>query len=232
MRPKLFFSPLLFPFFLLIVLLPLIFLTFLLFTGITVGSLLGFSPEETMFLFFLIVVGSFINIPLVERESRRVRYVRDPFFSRFYRIPEVRKTIIAVNLGGCIIPFFISIYLLSTLPLKPWIVATAIISFTTYFTARPVRNVGIAVPMLIPPIIAVLSSYISLLIYGQSVYLLPKMSFSAGVIGVLLGADIFHLRDVEKMGSGYVSIGGAGTFDGIFLTGVFSVLLSVFLLPI
>ncbi len=232
MRPKFFFFPILFPFFLLLVLLPLLILTFILFAGITVGSLLGFSPEETLFLFFMIVIGSFLNIPLLERESRKVRYVRDPFFSRFYRVPHVEKTVIAVNVGGCIIPFFISMYLISSIPVRPWVIATAIITLSTYFTARPIRNTGIAVPVLLPPLISVLSSYISLIIYGYPVYLLPKLSYSAGVIGVILGADILHLKDIEKMGSGYISIGGAGTFDGIFLTGIFSVLLSVFLLPV
>ena len=45
----------------------------------------------------------------------------------------------------------------------------------------------------------------------------------------LFGADIMHLKDLEKIGSGVVSIGGAGTFDGIFLTGVFAVVFSLFL---
>ncbi len=232
MRPKFFFLPILFPFFLIIVLLPLFILTFVLFAGITVGTLLGFSPEETLFLFFMIVLGSFINIPVLERESRKVKYVRDPFFSRFYRVPQVEKTVIAVNLGGCIIPFFISMYIISSIPVKPWLIATGIITLSTYHTARPIRNTGIAVPVLLPPLISVLSSYISLIMYGYPVYLLPKLSFSAGVIGVILGADVLHLRDIEKIGAGYISIGGAGTFDGIFLTGIFSVILSVFLLPV
>jgi uncharacterized membrane protein len=46
-----------------------------------------------------------------------------------------------------------------------------------------------------------------------------------GVVGVLIGADLLNLGKVSKLGAPILSIGGAGTFDGIFLTGLISVLL-------
>jgi uncharacterized membrane protein len=59
---------------------------------------------------------------------------------------------------------------------------------------------------------------------------LPKFTYSLGVLSALFGADILHLKDIEKIGGGVVSIGGAGTFDGIFLTGVFAVVFSILLI--
>ncbi|MEM4711751.1 MAG: DUF1614 domain-containing protein, partial [Archaeoglobaceae archaeon] len=76
---------------------------------------------------------------------------------------------------------------------------------------------------------ATVASYVAILLTDAPIILLPKLSFSLGVLSALFGADILHLRDIEKIGYGVVSIGGAGTFDGIFLTGIFAVLFSVLL---
>lgn len=46
------------------------------------------------------------------------------------------------------------------------------------------------------------------------------MAFVIGVAGPLIGADLMHLKDIEARSAGTLSIGGAGTFDGIVLSGV------------
>jgi uncharacterized membrane protein len=43
---------------------------------------------------------------------------------------------------------------------------------------------------------------------------------------VLIGADLLNLRKLQGLGAPIVSIGGAGTFDGIFVTGLMAVLLA------
>jgi uncharacterized membrane protein len=80
--------------------------------------------------------------------------------------------------------------------------------------ARPTPGVGIVVPGLVPALVAALSALI--LAPEQA----PPVAFIAGVLGPLVGADLLHLQDVSKLGSGVISIGGAGTFDGIVLSGV------------
>ncbi|MDH4154239.1 MAG: DUF1614 domain-containing protein [Nitrospira sp.] len=50
--------------------------------------------------------------------------------------------------------------------------------------------------------------------------LAPPVAFVASVLGPLIGADLLHLRDIEKITTGIASIGGAGTFDGIVLSGI------------
>jgi len=47
-----------------------------------------------------------------------------------------------------------------------------------------------------------------------------------GVLGPLIGADLLHLRNIEALETGIASIGGAGTFDGIFLSSIIAAYLA------
>jgi len=42
----------------------------------------------------------------------------------------------------------------------------------------------------------------------------------------LIGADILNIRRIVNLGPPVASIGGAGTFDGVFLAGIIAVLLT------
>ncbi len=220
--------PLLLPFFILFVLIPLV-LLFTLATPKVFQITFGLSYEEALILFLLIVLGSFINIPLYRKRGKFVVGTYS-FFGVMYQIVERRDIVIAVNLGGCIIPTILALWLLMEIPTEAFFITFLICTAVMYSVARPVPNVGIAVPMFIPPIISSFTSYVVIVFSGLPLIILPKLAFSAGVLSALFGADILHLKDIEKIGSGVVSIGGAGTFDGIFLTGVFSVIFSLLLL--
>ncbi|WP_407066358.1 DUF1614 domain-containing protein [Fischerella thermalis] len=50
--------------------------------------------------------------------------------------------------------------------------------------------------------------------------------FAGGVLGTLIGADLLHLREIECITPGVLSIGDAGVFDGIALCGLFALLLT------
>jgi len=76
-------------------------------------------------------------------------------------------------------------------------------------------------PAFVPP---VLTSALALLLAPG--YAAP-VAFVAGTLGVLLGADVLNLGKAQKYG-GFLSIGGAGVFDGIFLVGIVSALLAGF----
>ncbi|MGD0979199.1 MAG: DUF1614 domain-containing protein [Candidatus Bathyarchaeia archaeon] len=52
------------------------------------------------------------------------------------------------------------------------------------------------------------------------------IAYVSGVLGTLIGADLSNLNRIPKLGAPVASIGGAGTFDGIFLTGIIAVLLA------
>lgn len=137
-----------------------------------------------------------------------------------------RETIIAVNVGGCLIPVGIALYQLTFLvPLGPdtiWAVtiATAINTLVCFFVATPVPNVGIVMPGFVAPLTAVVSA----LLLAPEVA--PPVAFVAGVIGPLIGADFLHIDDFIRTPVGVASIGGAGTFDGIVLSGIFAAYLA------
>ncbi len=189
---------------------------------------LGFSPFTTILLFFLVLVGSTINIPLYTKMFRQPVRMRPPSFSFGFLYPErdvrytLEKTTIGVNLGGAIIPALVSVYLIYTHLelLLPFSIGILIVSMMSYRFSRIVPGVGISLPLFIPPLTAALIAIV--LPQGPN----TVIAFVSGVVGVLIGADLMNLDDLTKIQSETVSIGGAGTFDGIFLTGIVSVLIA------
>ncbi|WP_456370928.1 DUF1614 domain-containing protein [Thermodesulfatator atlanticus] len=222
------FSPFALIFFLLFLFL-LVFLFFFVHVGlITIAaSKLGLTASQVFTFLFGSLIGSHINIP-VKKIPRDVELYPEEMVINFFgmryvvpRIPEPRYTIIAVNVGGCVIPVLVSLYLMlqNNLLISP-LIATAIVAAVCYKLARPVPGIGIAIPMFIPPIVAAL---VALLIMPDKA---PVVAYISGTMGTLIGADILHLRDINKLRAPVASIGGAGTFDGIFLTGIIAVLLA------
>ena len=74
--------------------------------------------------------------------------------------------------------------------------------------------------MLIPPVVAALVGWVLGAAHPDGV------AYISGVLGTLIGADIMNLGKLRDLGAPVASIGGAGTFDGIFLTGIVAVLLA------
>lgn len=199
-------------------------LFFMLFFNVAAFSFtkLGLSPQGAVILFSAILIGSIINIPV----SRQRFYVEEPtpfgYSFLFYHPPRVREQVIAVNVGGAIIPAFFSLYLLFTAkaPLLPSVAAAAIVAVVCKKMAKLVPGVGIKIPGFIPPIVAALAALI--LTRGNA----APVAFISGVFGTLIGADLLNLPHMDKMGAQVLSIGGAGVFDGIFLVGIVAALLT------
>ncbi|MDY6908830.1 MAG: DUF1614 domain-containing protein [Thermodesulfobacteriota bacterium] len=187
---------------------------------------LGIPPERMFSLLFLCIVGSMINIPVkripLEEEPEELETVA--FFGIRYRPPRWRKPremVIAVNLGGAIIPACISLYLLANAqhPIR-MLIATAVVTWAVHRMARPVPGMGIATPMFIPPLVAALAALVINPAWA------PPTAYVAGTLGTLIGADLLNLNRIKTLRAPVASIGGAGTFDGIFLTGILAVLLA------
>jgi len=178
----------------------------------------------------LSLIGSFFNIPIAELPPEQVmsNQVVD-FFGMRYEVPAVshwQGTIIAVSVGGAVIPTLVSIYLLIKNQL--WVkglVATTIVAVILHWTATPMPGLGIAVPVFLP----VLATAIVAMLMSRQ-YAAP-LAYIAGSLGTLIGADLTNLDKVRGLGAPVASIGGAGTFDGIFLTGILAVLLASFYAP-
>jgi len=185
---------------------------------------LGLSPQATMTILLGSLLGSWINIPLFTIEaSRPPEVIETPFgLLKPPPIPFTGKTIIAVNVGGCLIPLLFSGYLVNRLdlPLPPLVLGIAIVTAVSYFLSRPIPGLGIGMPILVAPLTAAIVA----ILLGEE-YRAP-FAYICGTLGVLIGADLLHLKHIRQMGAPLASIGGAGTFDGIFITGVIAVLLA------
>jgi uncharacterized membrane protein len=190
---------------------------------------LGVGPGAAFLLLFGSLIGSYINVPIAELTGPPVRSgeIVD-FFGMRYVVPVVvsHGTILAVNVGGAVIPTLMSAYLLVRHDL--WFraaIATAAVAVIIHWMATPVPGLGIAVPVFVP----VVSTAILALLLSRE-YAAP-LAYIGGSMGTLIGADLLNLDKIGSLSAPIASIGGAGTFDGIFLTGILAVLLAAIASP-
>jgi uncharacterized membrane protein len=186
---------------------------------------LGIGRRHMFALLLLTLLGSYINIPVFSLPAEQVYSGREiTFFGMPYVIPYVTKwprTIVAVNVGGALIPALLSAYLLVKHELyRQGLLAVVVVTVGVHLTARSVPGVGIAEPVFIPPVLAAAGG----LLLSRS-YAAP-LAYIGGSLGTLIGADLMNMHKLQGLGAPIVSIGGAGTFDGIFLAGILSVLLA------
>ena len=186
---------------------------------------LGVSSSAALLLLFGSLVGSYFNVTVAHLapEPMVSERVHD-YFGMYWVIPRLshpQGTAIAVNIGGAVIPTIMSLYLLIARQL--WLkglIATAVVALVLHWLAQPVPGVGIAVPIFLP---ALVTAIVALVLAGEHA---APLAYIAGSMGTLIGADLSNLYRVRGLGAPVASIGGAGTFDGIFLTGILAVLLA------
>jgi uncharacterized membrane protein len=185
---------------------------------------LGVSSHTAVFLLIASLLGSYVNIPIATLGSEPFVDAREiTYFGVPYPVPRLSppEVILAVNVGGAVIPTLLSLFLLSRNAI--WgrgLIAAACVAAVTYAFAEPVRGIGIAVPIFVAPLAATIIAAI------VSWRALAPLAYAGGSLGVLIGADLLNLDKLAGLGTPVLSIGGAGTFDGIFLTGVLAVLLA------
>lgn len=203
----------------------------LLFAFVQVGAItiafdkLGLSPNAAMLILMASLLGSGINLPLFQLEARRAP---DPRWRALLGAlePQLRprpgRVIVGLNMGGGLIPIAVSIYLLThhPLPTGTVLLAIALQSALCYAASRPIRGVGIGMSLVVAPLGA---AAIGLLLAPAAS---APLAYIAGTLGVLVGADILRLDAIRELGVPSAAIGGAGTFDGIFITGIVAVLLA------
>jgi uncharacterized membrane protein len=186
---------------------------------------LGVGPGGALFLLFGSLIGSYFNIPITILPGQTVEsgQIVD-FFGMRYVVPLVVAspgTVLAVNVGGAIIPTLMSTYLVIRYQL--WIkaaLAIAAMALIIHSMATPVHGIGIAVPVFVPVVATAILAFILSREYAA------PLAYIGGSMGTLIGADLLNLDRIGSLGAPVASIGGAGTFDGIFLTGILAVLLA------
>ena len=186
---------------------------------------LGISPGMALLLLFGSLIGSYFNIPITLLSGQPVisGEIID-FYGMRYVVPLVHAwpgTVLAVNVGGAVIPTLMSTYLV--LRYRLWfkaMIAIAVIAIIIHAMATPVHGVGIAVPVLAPVVVTAVLAFLLSRDYAA------PLAYIGGSMGTLVGADLMNLDKISNLGAPVASIGGAGTFDGIFLTGILAVLLA------
>ena len=189
---------------------------------------LGINRRYVFTLLLLSLLGSYINIPVYQLPPETMYSAGQvTFFGIPHVIPLVTHwagTVIAVNLGGAVIPAVLSIYLIIKNRLfYQSLVGIVIVALIVHHVAHPIHGVGIAEPIFIPPLAA---TGAAILISRRFA---PALAYISGSMGTLIGADLLNLNHLQGLGAPIASIGGAGTFDGIFMTGILAVLLAAVL---
>lgn len=188
-------------------------------------SRLGLSPGAAYLMLFSSLIGSYFNVPLGEMPGQNiVDGAQIRYFGMDYIVPMIAHrpaTIIAVNVGGAVIPGLMALYLLARHRLwATGLIATALVAFICHRLATPVPGLGIALPVFVP---ALATALVAIVLSRRNA---APLAYIAGSLGVLIGADILNLGRIQGLGAPVASIGGAGTFDGIFICGILAVLLA------
>jgi uncharacterized membrane protein len=243
------------PLALLMVVIPVIIMLLYFNLADTTLQTLGLSAQLASLFLIGSIVGSMLNIPITRRQiafaSPRMANM-SPALRRLaamvhYYPPATVTEVVAVNVGGAIIPIVFSSYLIylnfGTQVVTLAIAATAIVAIVAKLLARPVPGLGITLPSFVPPLLAAVTAL------GLTFFFLPAdmrttaapIAYICGSLGTLIGADLLNLPVVLRGGllaagpqrlwvwrrgafpqaqPRILSIGGAGVFDGIFLTGI------------
>ncbi|MCD5396064.1 MAG: DUF1614 domain-containing protein [Candidatus Pacebacteria bacterium] len=177
---------------------------------------LGLTGEVAFILLLLTLFGSGINIPLT-KYKRRIK--RKTFFG-FFEFPIEEIEGVAINLGGAVVPLGVSLYLFTKIQdIFPILFALIFMIIISKTFSKVIPGRGIILPALIPPIF---SALFALIFSPQNP---APCAYIAGTLGTLIGADILNLPKIRRY-PGLISIGGAGVFDGIFLSGIVAVFLT------
>ncbi|QYZ79132.1 DUF1614 domain-containing protein [Methanofollis formosanus] len=171
-------------------------------------ELTGIKISHAFFMTFGALIGSFIDIPLMMIDG----------------------VTLAVNVGGCLVPVAISaeVLLKRRVDPMPAILSVAVVTVVSYYFSFPVEGQGILMPFYIAPLVGAASG----ILFTRAGPTAGAAAYIGGTIGTLIGADFLNLATpgtIEAIAGGapaVLSIGGAGVFDGIFLTGILAVFLA------
>jgi len=186
---------------------------------------IGLSETAAFWILVASILGSALNIPLLRLDGEART---EPAVVGVFGVPTViptrvesQGTLLAVNVGGALIPTALAVHMLVHFGIAgPALITTALVAALVHLLARPIPGVGIGLPALVAPVLAALSTRLF-----PAVPAAP-LAYVCGTLGTLIGADLLNLGRIRGLGAPVASIGGAGTFDGIFLTGVLAIVLA------
>ena len=187
---------------------------------------LGLTPEIASFLLLGTLLGSGINLPVYSLHTKETGHlVMSPERKMIWEIFQPAregKIVIAVNVGGFLVPVGLCLYFMSLQVIDPIKIVFAILAITalSYKFSSLIPGLGVGMPIFLAPLT---SALLALVLDPEHA---AHLAYISGVFGVLIGADILRLNTIAALGTPVAAIGGAGTFDGIFLTGIIAALLA------
>ena len=187
---------------------------------------LGLTPEAASILLLGTLLGSIVNLPVYSLKTKESgRLIMAPgrkMIREIFQPARKGRVVIAVNVGGCLIPVGLCLYFIFLQELDPLkiIVSTLAITALSYKFSRLIPGLGVGMPIFIAPLA---SAFLALVLDPEHA---APLAYISGVFGVLIGADILRLNEIASLDTPVAAIGGAGTFDGIFMTGIIAALLA------
>lgn len=136
---------------------------------------------------------------------------------------------VGIDVGGALIPVIVCAYLMTSRRVRvaEGVIGVIIVAYVTYFVTRA-DSMGIVAdfPWAFAP--AVAAGFFSLSTFWIEIKKAAPLAYFSGVVGTLIGADIFHLGDMLAFpaptgGANLLSIGGAQIFDLVYLSGIVAV---------
>lgn len=182
------------------------------------------------YLLYMVLVTAFEEVGFNGWEAGLIVFSCIIFGSVNIELFSYGKWIIAINVGGALLPILISLYLmLSRKVFGKSLVGIIIVAYFAYEVTYA-TSAGIVSEFpywLIPPFVA---SLYSVAVSLKNKKKAASIAYSSGTLGVLIGADLLHINEILQMPKGGVaSIGGAAILDMVFLTGIIAVLIDAFL---
>ena len=162
---------------------------------------LGLSSGGALALIMGCALGSVVNLPV-----SRLRH----------------GGLVALNVGGCLVPLLFAAWVAwhARLGLGEVLIEVTVVGAVSWRASRVETGVGVTMSAWVAPLAAIACSAI------VDADVLAPLAYIGGTLGTLVGADLLRLHEAAEGDPAVLSIGGAGTRDGIFLAGVIAVLLA------
>lgn len=141
---------------------------------------------------------------------------------------------VGISIGGGIIPLIVCYVLMRSgrVHLAEGGIGVIVVAIVTYFITRAEEGVGIVAdfPLALAPALA--AGLFAFTTFWMDIRKAAPLAYFSGVVGTLVGADVFHLGDIlafSPPSGGFVvlSIGGANIFDMVYLSGIVAVVVDI-----
>lgn len=159
---------------------------------------MGFPPEYSVYFLFLSLLCSYVNLPvwkvISDMPVMSGNRIKSHWSGCAVPSPEIkRSTSIEVNLGGAVIPVVLSVFLSTMVSLIDVLIGILVMTTIIYKIAKPVKGSGMAIHLVLPPVLAVA---VAIIISSPDA---PIIAYIIGTLGCLIGVDILNLKKLPDL---------------------------------